>query len=279
MIRFTLIVLLFVGCSDSPELAKMRAAIEAGSDAVTAKQDESLTILKDNTAALQSLAGQIDTLEASLVKSEPQQLGGDPVALEPQEPAKESKSAPLSVVSAPAVSLHVTYADFHCPPCDALKAAVNRGEFAGFAIIESQPFPGLKSYPAIRFQDASGQWKVIYGFDGSTVGTLHRLTGTNQFVSQPRITNPIVSHSDLVSLHNQLHGGGQWTWPGDLATHLRESHGVQTGGQPVGAIFPVQRHSAIVSARTTFRPVSQGSRFVGRSRVAFRKSCPAGGCP
>lgn len=36
-----------------------------------------------------------------------------------------------------------------------------------------------------------------------------------------------MSHSAMVALHNRLHGGGSWTWPGDLATHLREVHGVR----------------------------------------------------
>ena len=35
-----------------------------------------------------------------------------------------------------------------------------------------------------------------------------------------------ISHSEMVRLHNQLHGGGSWTWPGDLATHLSTVHGV-----------------------------------------------------
>ena len=36
-----------------------------------------------------------------------------------------------------------------------------------------------------------------------------------------------MSHSEMVRLHNQLHGGGSWTWPGDLATHLRAVHHVE----------------------------------------------------
>lgn len=35
------------------------------------------------------------------------------------------------------------------------------------------------------------------------------------------------SHEDMVDLHNTLHGGGKWTWPGDLKTHLIYSHGVK----------------------------------------------------
>ena len=41
-----------------------------------------------------------------------------------------------------------------------------------------------------------------------------------------------MTHSEMVATHNRLHGGGSWTWPGDLATHLRTSHGVSTTSQP-----------------------------------------------
>lgn len=37
---------------------------------------------------------------------------------------------------------------------------------------------------------------------------------------------PVMMHHDLVQLHNSLHGGGHWTWHGDLKQHLRTSHGV-----------------------------------------------------
>ena len=49
------------------------------------------------------------------------------------------------------------------------------------------------------------------------------VTRTKTVVRESRQT---MSHSDMVRLHNQLHGGGQWTWPGDLRTHLRTTHGV-----------------------------------------------------
>lgn len=34
------------------------------------------------------------------------------------------------------------------------------------------------------------------------------------------------SQAELIQLHNALHGGGQWTWHGDLRTHLIQVHGV-----------------------------------------------------
>lgn len=37
-----------------------------------------------------------------------------------------------------------------------------------------------------------------------------------------------MSHGDMVALHDQLHGGGSWTWPGNLAQHLQQAHGVTT---------------------------------------------------
>ena len=36
------------------------------------------------------------------------------------------------------------------------------------------------------------------------------------------------SFKEMVELHNRLHGGGSWTWPGNLEQHLRQAHGVNT---------------------------------------------------
>ncbi len=37
-----------------------------------------------------------------------------------------------------------------------------------------------------------------------------------------------MSHSEMVQLHNRLHGGVPWTWPGDLETHLHNTHHAAT---------------------------------------------------
>lgn len=65
-----------------------------------------------------------------------------------------------------------------------------------------------------------------------------------------------MSHNEMVALHNSLHGPGEWTWPGDLETHLRETHGVSTAST---ALSSVKFMSSSVS-----RPVS---------------NCPNGVCP
>lgn len=52
---------------------------------------------------------------------------------------------------------------------------------------------------------------------------------TVKHIEQTRSVN--MSHSEMVALHNSLHGGGSgdWTWPGDLGAHLRgASHNAGT---------------------------------------------------
>jgi hypothetical protein len=36
-----------------------------------------------------------------------------------------------------------------------------------------------------------------------------------------------MSHKEMVKLHNEFHGGGNWKWPGDLKSHLATRHGVK----------------------------------------------------
>jgi len=288
-----ILLMLFSGCcfgcglTDDPDIRELKASLRITGEEVTAKQDESLTILRENTAALQAIKYQVEnlnggiletrralgTMEASLSTADLNRKDGDPAAREPQETERKSQTTPLLSDSPSAVRLFVTSSE-SCAPCVRLWKAVKNGEFSGFDVRHSTNFEGLRSYPAIRFQDSQGQWKVIYGYDDTTVETLRRLTSTNQFVSQPRITNPVVSQTDLVSMHNQLHGGGQWTWPGDLATHLQTVHGVNLNGIPAN-----HGTSQFASQRSAVRLVSRGSPRGWRSSYQARSSCPAGGCP
>ena len=56
--------------------------------------------------------------------------------------------------------------------------------------------------------------------------------GEPEATCKPALQVQSMSHAEMVATHNRLHGGGSWTWPGDLATHLRTSHGVSTTNQP-----------------------------------------------
>jgi len=245
------IVLIFVfgcclgcGLTDDPDMRELKSSLRITGEEVVAKQDESLTILRENTNALAAIKSQVeslasetreatDTLEASLVKSNPNGKESDPAsAVEPQEVAKANPSqSSQPVASPPAVRLFVSHAPFHCPPCERLKTAVANGEFEGFEVEDSPDFAGLRSYPAIRFEtpQTSTGWGVVYGYDSSTIPTLQAIT---QGTSAPT----------------------------------------------TGAIFPVQAANTVTSSRSSFRSFSRWLGFGGRSRTSARSSCSSGSC-
>lgn len=74
-------------------------------------------------------------------------------------------------IEIPRPKLYVTTATFNCPPCDRLKrdrkaGKLNQFEFPRYTDTQEYypPWDGMQSYPAIRFRDTDGQWKVIYGY-------------------------------------------------------------------------------------------------------------------
>jgi len=192
--RWMLIVAVLAGCSDGnpTEEIKARAAeLSSGykqhSEVIVAKQDQALATLTevksrvgDLLLAADDTKQRLESMEASLVKSNPNGKEADrQSALEPQEPTRPNLSQPVKpVASAPAVRLFVTHAPFACPPCERLKRAVDTGEFAGFEVVDSDGFTGLRSYPAIRFETPSTEtgWGVVYGYDSSTIPTLRAMT-------------------------------------------------------------------------------------------------------
>ena len=114
MKKLICVLLLLTGCSDSAELAAMKAAFEAGSEEVTAKQDESLTILRDNTTALAAIKSQVEslngsiletrqavgTMEASLSSADLNRKDGDPKTSPPESPAKaNTPTGPINVAT------------------------------------------------------------------------------------------------------------------------------------------------------------------------------------
>jgi hypothetical protein len=222
------ILLIFVsgcclGCGDSEELASLKSSLRITGEEVVAKQDESLVILKENTTALAAIKGQVeslasetreatDTLKASLISSNPNGKESDPAsATEPQElEGKESQPAILAA-SPPAVRLFVSHAPFHCPPCERLKRAVEAGEFEGFEVEDSEDFPGLRSYPAIRFETptTSTGWGVVYGYDSNTIPTLRALT---QGTSAPPVGAifPVQAANTVTSSRSAFRSVSRW---------------------------------------------------------------------
>lgn len=102
------VALLLAGCSESTtDLTAWQKSMRDGSvDAIAAtkavetKTDEAVTILKDNTASLTAIKTKIESLEASLAKSEPQNgKDGDPASA-PNPPAKaNTQQTPLKVAT------------------------------------------------------------------------------------------------------------------------------------------------------------------------------------
>ncbi len=284
--RYFVCFLLLTGCATQTELTALKESLRISGETIVAKQDESIGILKENTNALAAIKSQIDTLKASQVESETGNgIGGDlssdpPPNVETVVNDSHASSPGMQPVAVSAVELFVC-STASCAPCKRMWRDVDDGKLDGFLVTKVPAFDGLKSYPAIRFAnlDSDTGWSVVYGYDEDTRLWLRaRLLGEKAVASQV-VCEPVrMSHNEMVALHNQLHGGGSWTWPGDLATHLATTHGLSTGGEPVtGAIFPVQRQSAVTSARSVVRSNSFGSRFVGRARVTLGKSCPT--CP
>jgi hypothetical protein len=188
---FAIFLLLLAGCKCEPSAAiKARAAeLSSGytrhtaaidslaaqnaiySESIIAKQDESLT-------ALAAIKSQVESLEASLVRSNPQGKESDPASdTSPDNNANDSHTATQIVAESGDVPLIVSEADFPCPPCDRLKAAIERGDFAGFEVSYSADWKPRR-YPAIRYPSASSAtgWAVLYGYDSNTVSTLRALT-------------------------------------------------------------------------------------------------------
>jgi hypothetical protein len=98
--------------------------------------------------------------------------------------------------------------------------------------------------------------KVVEKFKGYTTAevlydSLSESVSSCELLGKPEQLPVAMSHSEMVATHNRLHGGGQWTWPGDRAAHPRTTHGVSTSQ-------PTQSQPA---------------------RVQQSGTCPGGNCP
>ncbi len=294
------------GCSaTNSDVAALKSTLRITGADIVAKQDQSLTILRENTTALAAIKSHVENFnakqteldteivsllkqkEASQVESETSDgIGGDlsSEATSPDNIANDSQSVTPAVAESGDVPLLVCSTS-SCSPCKRLWADVDNGKLDGFSVTKVDPFEGIKGYPAIRFRDNTSKtgWSVVYNYNESIRLFLREKLLGEKRQKQSLITcSPVaMSHSEMVAMHNRLHGGGSWTWPGDLASHLQSTHGVSlTGGHPVsGSFFPLPRESAVLNSSPVVRSFSQRKGFFGWSRNSSRKSCPTGGCP
>jgi TolA-binding protein len=118
LIHTLLFLALSAGCRECQELTALKASLKVTGEGLSVKQDESLTILKENTTALAAIKSlgdkqielntEIVSLlkqkEASLVDSKSVRKEDDQQSAEPQEATRANQSQPkIPVASAPAV--------------------------------------------------------------------------------------------------------------------------------------------------------------------------------
>jgi hypothetical protein len=267
-----------IGCNTAtrdvtPQLDTLKKMLREGNDKHTAAIDAQSVDIVANTAALQEIADRIETLNGTVKEKIPSPPPTTPEA----EPAADSTPPAVSPVEAPSGVVLLVNTTFGCEPCERMKADHAAGKLKGFDVEFLPPgesFEGQKTNPAIRYKTPLSKtgWAVRYGYGPTQLQWLR-----DNLLPQPVATAPVqTSHADLVAIHNQLHGGGNWTWPGDLATHLRTAHGYDSGTRGIPAYYGASQH---VGSAGVFRSVSRWSPEGVRSRNSFRSSCPSGNCP
>lgn len=242
--RRLLILTALVGCQTPKPIddSAWRQALLSADRAVQSTVTSTHEVVTENTKQLEAIAQSIEAIkQATETPTDSEEV--IPVSTELTQDDREevisvsANETPSELVmpqtdgTGAGVELVVTYADFYCPPCERLKAAIKAGQFSDFAIRYDNSYRP-SSYPAIRYRstESSSGWSAIVGYDSGTVPFLKsRLLkkANRQVVNQMQTTNSVVDQNSLIMIHNDLHGGGNWTWPGNLKTHLRKAHGVR----------------------------------------------------
>ena len=263
-------LLITVGCATQHDLAGLKLSLRSTDELIVLKQSETVGILSEQTNALAAIRATLKVIELNSETDSGREVINLDNEQQPDTTANDSQPPQHQADASAAVRLLVS-STAGCAPCARLWRDVDAGLFDGFAVEKSGDFDGLKSYPAIRYQDADSAtgWAVVYGYDAAQLRLLKKLL--------PKTTEyrtAFWTHDEMVAKHNELHGGGSWSWPGDLATHLATVHGVETNGMDQN-----NAQNPVTSKQYAFRSVPRGIFGRFRSRNSHRKSCPAGGCP
>lgn len=283
------IVGLFGCCSEppvGPRIDALRSLLRSANETQTSEIKATREELVENTAALNEIRSKIEQLNTTVSEKIPTPKAETPEPTPSVEtspgvsPAQAPQSSsPEGVATTLDVKIYVSTTT-PCAPCERLKRDHEAGKFAGFDVRFATDW-APESYPAIRYPSKASKtgWAVLYGYDGQpTIDRLKELTSDDSvIVAQPTPAPEAMSHSEIVSLHNRLHGGGSWTWPGDLAHHLQQVHGVNTGGHGNG-VSSYSPANSVFSELHNFRSVSRWGNGSFRSKGFFRSIvCPT--CP
>ena len=263
-------LLITVGCATQHDLAGLKLSLRSTDELIVLKQSETIGMLTEQTSALAAIKASLKVIELNSETDSGREVINLDNEQQPDTTANDSQPLQHQADASAAVRLLVS-STAGCAPCAKLWRDVDAGLFAGFAVEKSGDFDGLKSYPAIRYEDATSAtgWVVVYGYDAAQLRSLKKLLPT-----KAAYRTAFWTHGEMVAKHNELHGGGSWSWPGDLATHLATVHGVETNGMD-----QANAQNPITGKQYAIRSVSRGIFGRVRSRNSYRQSCPAGGCP
>lgn len=224
--RYLPLIILMLGCTSAPKVevpqvemqyVDLMKTVTSSSDEIKSKTDEISTKLGEQTAVLLQIKALVENPPAGGTESpEPPSSPSQPVP--PAPPIQDETVKPI---------LYVSTIKF-CSPCARLKKDIEAGKFNDFDVRFLDDDTWTQGFPVIRWKE-DGKWMYFTndkgknrGYDKNILEDLKQRFGINQTTSAQTH-----QHSDLVQLHNDLHGGGNWTWPGDLTTHLRQEHGVE----------------------------------------------------
>lgn len=279
-----------VGCCSEPPVGPridaLRSLLRSANESQQTEWKNTHAEIVENTAALNEIRSKIEQLNTTVAEKIPTPKAETPEPTSPVETAPgvspataPSLQSPGEVVTQADVKIYVSTTS-PCAPCERLKRDYAAGKFAGFDVRFATDW-APESYPAIRYPTKASKtgWAVLYGYDGQpTIDKLKELTSDDAIIlAQPTPAPAAMSHSEMVALHNSLHGGGFRTWPGDLANHLQRVHGVNTGAQNNG-VSSYSSADSVFSQRHNFRSVSRWGNGSFRSKGFFRSSvCPT--CP
>ena len=263
-------LLITIGCATQHDLAGLKMSLRSTDELIVLKQSETIGMLSEQTTALAAIKATLKVIELNSETDSGREVINLDNEQQPDTTANDSQSPQHQADASAAVRLLVS-STAGCAPCARLWRDVDAGLFAGFAVEKSGDFDGLKSYPAIRYEDATSAtgWVVVYGYDAAQLRSLKKL-----LPKTAAYRTAFWTQQQMVAKHNELHGGGSWSWPGDLATHLATVHGVETNGMD-----QANAQNPVTSKQYAVRSVSRGIFGRVRSRNSYRQSCPAGGCP
>ena len=161
-------LLIMVGCATQHDLAGLKLSLRSTDELIVLKQSETVNILTEQTNALAAIKATLKVIELNSETDSGREVINLDNEQQPLEEANDSHSAQHQADSVAVVRLLVS-STAGCAPCARLWRDVDAGLFAGFAVEKSGDFDGLKSYPAIRYEDASSAtgWAVVYGYDAA----------------------------------------------------------------------------------------------------------------